>query len=58
MAGDAVIHHLAARAFLMVGEGATLADAVEWVTRRIDRNLREYYWTTVYLLVCAALAGG
>lgn len=46
-----MLHHLAARAFMMMGEGADLLEAILWVTRRIDRNLQMYYRGRIFALL-------
>lgn len=38
-----MIYTLTARTLLMIAEGASLKDAVEWVIRRLPRNLLAYY---------------
>lgn len=48
-----MLHSLAARAYIMVGEGAGMLDAIFWVTRHIDDNLRGYYFYRVSKLLLA-----
>lgn len=47
-----MLHTLSARAFLMVGEGASLPEAIRWVTRNLPVNLRPYYARQIHHNVC------
>ena len=42
-----MVHSLAARALLMMGHGAGMIDAIDWVLRRFPQNLAGY-WRVVW----------
>lgn len=50
-----MLHKLAARAFMMIGAGATAYDAIAWVVRRFG-NLKRYWFRLVLREVMGALA--
>lgn len=44
-----MIHSLAARVFLMVAQGVSIGDALDWVLRRFHKNLVGY-WRKLLML--------
>lgn len=51
-----MLYTLAARALLMITDhGVTMFEAVEWVTRRVPANLKNYYTFMLLAMVSREL---
>jgi len=52
----AQINVFAARAMLMLGHGVGVQDAIEWIIRRLHKNLRDFWRRILWLEIAEAMA--